>query len=42
MTIAVLFGSFAIFLLLTIPIGISLGLATLLTIFIQDLYRFSF
>lgn len=33
MTIAVLFGSFAIFLLLTIPIGISLGLATLLTIF---------
>ncbi|WP_152658484.1 TRAP transporter large permease [Oceanobacillus sp. CFH 90083] len=32
MTIAVLFGSFAIFLLLTIPIGIALGLSTLITI----------
>ena len=33
MTAAVLFGSFALFLILTVPIGISLGLATLVTIF---------
>ncbi|MEQ6390662.1 TRAP transporter large permease [Bacillaceae bacterium S4-13-58] len=32
MTTAVLFGSFAIFLLLSVPIGIALGLATLSTI----------
>ncbi|MFB4165364.1 TRAP transporter large permease [Alteribacillus sp. JSM 102045] len=32
MTTLVLFGSFAVFLLLSIPIGISLGLATLLSI----------
>lgn len=32
MTTAVLFGSFALFLLLSVPIGIALGLATLLTI----------
>lgn len=33
MTAAVLFGSFAILLLLSVPIGIALGLATLTTIF---------
>ncbi len=33
MTAGVLFGSFALFLLLSVPIGISLGLATLVTIF---------
>ncbi|MFZ3591301.1 TRAP transporter large permease [Bacillus sp. DJP31] len=33
MTAAVLFGSFAILLFLTVPIGISLGLATLITIY---------
>ncbi|WP_054637827.1 TRAP transporter large permease [Thalassobacillus sp. C254] len=32
MTIAVLFGSFALFLFLTIPIGIALGLASVVTI----------
>ncbi|OLO26386.1 C4-dicarboxylate ABC transporter permease [Alkalihalophilus pseudofirmus] len=32
MTAAVLFGSFALFLLLSVPIGIALGLATLVTI----------
>lgn len=32
MTAAVLFGSFALFLLSTVPIGIALGLATLITI----------
>lgn len=32
MTVAVLFGSFALLLLLTVPIGISIGLATLITI----------
>jgi C4-dicarboxylate transporter DctM subunit len=32
MTSAVLFGSFAIFLLLSVPIGIALGIATLVTI----------
>ncbi|MDT8862095.1 TRAP transporter large permease [Alkalihalobacillus sp. MEB130] len=36
MTALVLFGSFAFFLLLTVPIGISLGLATLLTIIFAD------
>ena len=30
---AVLFGSFAILLLISVPIGIALGLATLITIF---------
>jgi C4-dicarboxylate transporter, DctM subunit len=33
MTAAVLFGSFALLLLLSVPIGISIGLATLITIF---------
>ncbi|MFC4323649.1 TRAP transporter large permease [Litchfieldia salsa] len=33
MTAAVLFGSFAILLFLSVPIGISIGLATLITIF---------
>ncbi|WP_070120896.1 TRAP transporter large permease [Bacillus marinisedimentorum] len=33
MTAGVLFGSFALFLLLSVPIGISLGLATLVTIY---------
>jgi C4-dicarboxylate transporter DctM subunit len=33
MTAAVLFGSFALLLFLTVPIGISLGLATLITIY---------
>ncbi|WP_174729131.1 TRAP transporter large permease [Mesobacillus harenae] len=33
MTAAVLFGSFAILLFLTVPIGIAIGLATLITIF---------
>ncbi|MDC3412192.1 TRAP transporter large permease [Aquibacillus sp. 3ASR75-11] len=33
MVSAVLFGSFALFLILSVPIGISLGLATLVTIF---------
>jgi C4-dicarboxylate transporter, DctM subunit len=33
MTAAVLFGSFAVFLLISVPIGIALGLATLVTIF---------
>ncbi|TFB24437.1 TRAP transporter large permease [Filobacillus milosensis] len=32
MTVAVLFGSFALFLLLSVPIGIALGLSTLVTI----------
>lgn len=32
MTVAVLFGSFALLLILTVPIGISIGLATLITI----------
>jgi C4-dicarboxylate transporter DctM subunit len=32
MTAAILFGAFALFLLLSVPIGISLGLATLVTI----------
>jgi C4-dicarboxylate transporter DctM subunit len=36
MTALVLFGSFAFFLLLTVPIGISLGLATLVTIIFAD------
>jgi C4-dicarboxylate transporter, DctM subunit len=36
MTALILFGSFIFFLLLTVPIGISLGLATLTTILLAD------
>ena len=36
MTTAILFGSFALLLFLSVPIGISIGLATLITIIFSD------
>lgn len=35
MTTAVLFGSFAVLLFLSVPIGIAIGLSTLLTIVVS-------
>ncbi|WP_411953989.1 TRAP transporter large permease [Alkalibacillus sp. S2W] len=42
MTVGILFGSFAVLLLLSVPIGIALGIATLLTIIAADTVPISF
>ena len=39
MTVAVLFGSFALFLILRVPIGISLGMSSLLGIMVSGLVQ---